>query len=196
MPHKWVFPGGRVERSDLRAPAASELSPDVEEAVRTLRRGRSQGRAPRALALAAVRETFEEAGLLLAAPLEKRDARPRPEGCWRAFADLGVGADLSALDFVGCAVTPASRPKRFDAAFFVAPAERLHDAQAAQRSRELDEVGWFTEEAVGALDLPAVTRTLAAEALARLADPGRPPVLLVSGRSRAPPAARRRAPER
>src|SRR5665213_1535476 len=29
MPDKWVFPGGRIDRSDYRAPSASELRPEV-----------------------------------------------------------------------------------------------------------------------------------------------------------------------
>src|SRR3712207_900104 len=55
MPSKWVFPGGRVDRSDGRAPSATELKP--ETAARLGPRGR-------AMAMAAVRETFEEAGLI------------------------------------------------------------------------------------------------------------------------------------
>jgi hypothetical protein len=51
MPDKWVFPGGRVERSDAVAAAASELRPDVEAKL-VLEKTR---RAPRAFALAAVR---------------------------------------------------------------------------------------------------------------------------------------------
>ena len=68
MPDKWVFPGGRIDRADFRAPFATDLRPEV--AARLART------APpvrvRALALAAVRETFEEVGLLLARPAPPR----------------------------------------------------------------------------------------------------------------------------
>ena len=68
MPDKWVFPGGRIDRSDFRAPYASDLRPEI---LARLEKTAPQARC-RALALTAVRETFEEAGLLLA-----RAASPR-----------------------------------------------------------------------------------------------------------------------
>jgi 8-oxo-dGTP pyrophosphatase MutT (NUDIX family) len=87
MASKWVFPGGRVERSDFTAAATGDL---VEA-------GRLEAEVParraRALALAAVRETFEETGLML--------ARPAPVaavvGGWRAFRAAGALPDLSVL---------------------------------------------------------------------------------------------------
>ena len=62
MPDKWVFPGGRVDPVDARAKAAVELTPETEA---LLRLGGAVRRAPRAFALAAVRETHEEAGLVV-----------------------------------------------------------------------------------------------------------------------------------
>src|SRR5260221_2744631 len=53
MPDKWVFPGGRIDRSDFRAPYHSDLRPEV---ATRLRKTTSAARA-RALALTAVRET-------------------------------------------------------------------------------------------------------------------------------------------
>src|SRR6476619_1162786 len=61
MPGRFVFPGGRVETVDAAIPSASEL---VSEAAAKLMQGASARRA-RALALAAIRETFEETGLML-----------------------------------------------------------------------------------------------------------------------------------
>ncbi|PXA86610.1 NUDIX hydrolase, partial [Caulobacter sp. D4A] len=79
MASKWVFPGGRVDRGDFDAPSASELSPEVAERLARHPRHASPARLARALALAAVRETFEETGLLLA-----KAAPPRPgAGAWR-----------------------------------------------------------------------------------------------------------------
>src|SRR3974390_2920267 len=66
MPGLWVFPGGRVDRGDHHAPAASDLRPEVAAVFA------AHGRPGRALAMAAVRETFEEAGLLLAEPAPTR----------------------------------------------------------------------------------------------------------------------------
>ena len=64
MASKWVFPGGRIERADFTAAAASDLDPDSAARLQA----EIAPRRARALALAAVRETFEETGLRLARP--------------------------------------------------------------------------------------------------------------------------------
>src|SRR5207253_1157336 len=117
MPNRWVFPGGRVDRADYHAPRASELRPDVAAVFEThVPAGRG-----RALALAAIRETFEETGLLLARP-----APPRPAaGPWRAFVEQGALPDLDAIEIVSRAITPPMIAKRFDTWFLTAHAERL-----------------------------------------------------------------------
>jgi len=166
MPDKWVFPGGRIDPSDFRAPSATELRPNV---ARRLEKTGSVRRA-RALALAAIRETFEEVGLLLA-----KAAPPRPGvGPWREFLSLGALADLDALDFVARAVTPPSSPKRFDARFFLADAERLMSLERTADCGELDEIAWVNFDEALRLDLPSVTRFVLKELPLRLADPSRP----------------------
>src|SRR5277367_4052992 len=103
MPDKWVFPGGRIDPSDFRPPVAAELRPEV--AARLAKT--APARRVRALGLTAIRETFEEAGLLLAQP-----GTPRPgAGPWRQFLEQGALPDLSALDFIARAITPPSVPK-------------------------------------------------------------------------------------
>ena len=166
MPDKWVFPGGRVDRSDFAAPTATELRSEV--ASRLEKTG--PARLARALALAAVRETFEEAGLFLAKP-----APPRPAaGPWRAFAERGALPDLAALDFVARAITPPMSPKRFDARFFLADASALLSLEREQDCGELDQIAWLELEEALALDLPSVTRFVLRDLPARLADPTRP----------------------
>ena len=64
MPGKFVFPGGRVEAEDRRMSAAGALDAPVEEKLNARVRRPSPGFA-RALALAAIRETFEETGLAI-----------------------------------------------------------------------------------------------------------------------------------
>src|SRR6516162_9876067 len=71
MPGKFVFPGGRIEPLDRKMMAASELHPDTEAKLRV--RVAAGAAEPRAFALAAIRETAEEAGLLLGV---KRDSAP------------------------------------------------------------------------------------------------------------------------
>jgi 8-oxo-dGTP pyrophosphatase MutT (NUDIX family) len=166
MPDKWVFPGGRVDRSDFRAPQGSDLPPRTAE---RLHRTASPSRAL-ALAKAAIRETFEETGLLLATRAEPRPA----SGPWREFLAQGALPDLAALDFVARAVTPPVSPKRFDARFFMATADRLLSLDRQADCGELDEIAWFPMEKALELDLPSVTRFVLNEIPFRLADPGRP----------------------
>lgn len=166
MPDKWVFPGGRIDRSDFRAPYATDLRHPVAARVgRTAPPARA-----RALAMAAVRETFEEAGLLLARPAPARSAA----GPWREFLGQGALADLDALEFIARAVTPPSSPKRFDARFFMAEADRLISLERGADCGELDEIAWVELEEALHLDLPSVTRFVLKEIPLRLADPRRP----------------------
>jgi 8-oxo-dGTP pyrophosphatase MutT (NUDIX family) len=165
MPAKWVFPGGRVDPGDARAPYATDLRPDVAARLQT---AATASRA-RAVALAAIRETFEEAGLLLARPSPAR----RAAGAWRPFLAQGALPDLEALDLVARAITPPVLPKRFDAWFFMADAERLISLERQPDCGELDEIAWVNlGEAMG-LDIPNVTRFVLQELEARLAAPDR-----------------------
>ena len=76
MPGKWVFPGGRIHRSDFGVPVARELGDETHAALaRTCAAHRG-----RALALAAVRETFEETGLILG---RRGEGRVSPQSDWR-----------------------------------------------------------------------------------------------------------------
>ena len=165
MPDKWVFPGGRIDPSDYRAPSASDLRPEVAQ-----RLGKTAPAArARALAMAAVRETFEEAGLLLARPAAVKIGA----GPWREFLAQGAAPDLEALDFVARAVTPPRSPKRFDARFFLADASRLLSFERCADCGELDEIAWLALDEALALPLPSVTRFVLGELPLRLADPGR-----------------------
>jgi 8-oxo-dGTP pyrophosphatase MutT (NUDIX family) len=175
MPNKWVFPGGRVDRCDFTAPAASDLQPAVQAALSETAPARLRQSLPRALAMAAVRETFEEAGLLLARPHPVRPA----VGGWRAFLAAGAAADLAALTYLGRAVTPYLAPKRFDARFFMADAAALMSLERAADTGELGEIDWFTLEDAAALDLPTVTRMVIREVGERLTAPDRPPLSIL-----------------
>jgi 8-oxo-dGTP pyrophosphatase MutT (NUDIX family) len=166
MPDKWVFPGGRIDRADFTVPAATELRPEV---AALLERTAAPRRA-RALACAAIRETFEETGLLLGLPAEPVK---RP-GVWGSFLAAGARPDLAALDFVARAITPPARTRRFDARFFMADAAALVSLEPGAGSGELDELAWFDWTAAAALDLPRITRGILAEAAAWRADRTRP----------------------
>ena len=64
MPGKFVFPGGRVDKTDNRVPVAAPISKELET---NLLRGSPKISASRAksLAIAAIREACEETGLCL-----------------------------------------------------------------------------------------------------------------------------------
>ena len=170
MPDKWVFPGGRVDRTDYDAPSASELAPEVAVRLEQEPRHIRPARLARALALAAVRETFEETGLLLAKAAPERPGA----GPWRPFLAQGALPDLAPLSFVARAITPPYRPRRFDARFFMAPAEALLSLDRRPDCGELDEIAWVDFEEALALPLPAITRTMIKEAVLRMEDPSRP----------------------
>lgn len=175
MASKWVFPGGRLERADYAAASANEPSPVV---LARLEREVPARRA-RALALAAVRETFEETGLMLAEPAPVVSVA----GPWREFRQVGALPDLAALSYVGRAITPPGRTRRFDARFFMAEAETLLTPEPTAGSGELDEIAWLPLEEARSLPLPAITRLILGEAAERRADPDRVPpfVRMVKG---------------
>ena len=181
LPDKWVFPGGRLDRADFAVPAATELRPDVAALLERT----APARRARALACAAIRETFEETGLLLARPAEPR----RRAGVWDPFLAAGALPDLAALDFVARAITPPQRTRRFDARFFMADARALVSLDPGSGSGELDELEWFSWDAAAALDLPRITRGILSEAAAWRADRTRPVLFhrVVHGRYRSDP---------
>ncbi|MGB7000130.1 MAG: NUDIX hydrolase, partial [Pseudolabrys sp.] len=76
MPGKFVFPGGRIEAFDQMMTAVSELHPDAQKKLLE-RVEKPSTEFARAFALAAVRETAEETGLLLGV---KRDQSPSVPG--------------------------------------------------------------------------------------------------------------------
>lgn len=166
MASKWVFPGGRLERADFSAASATDLP--AAEAARLLRE--APARRARALALAAVRETFEETGLLLAEPAPVASVA----GPWREFRAVGALPDLAALSYVARAITPPGRTRRFDARFFMADAKALLHPEPTAGSGELDEIAWLPLSATDQLDLPAITRFVLAEVGERLLNPRRP----------------------
>jgi len=165
-PGKYVFPGGRLDPCDQRVAAGGELKPEVME---KLTRDISPARA-RGLALAAIRETFEETGVLVGTPAQKP---PRTRaGAWARFFAHGVVPELHRLDVIGRAITPPNRPRRFDARFFMADADAIALTLDHSSNDELLEACWVTFEEARTLDLPTITRRMIAEAETRLCNPG------------------------
>lgn len=122
-----VFPGGAVDdEDDLAAPRVRAMPPGPAEV-------------PDRFLVAAIREAFEEAGVLLArdtrtgAPVDTarlaaaRDALRRGRRTFPELVDeLGVRLDLDALTPMARFVTPPGAPRRYDTWFFVAAAPAGH----------------------------------------------------------------------
>jgi 8-oxo-dGTP pyrophosphatase MutT (NUDIX family) len=125
MPGVYVFPGGAVDAEDSR-PWPSETG--AETLPPRLRR----------CARAALRETWEEVGVMLGRP-----APPAPRNgsaAANAYAANGVAAAFDLLTYVGRAITPSTVFRRFNTRFFVADGEHVIGEPVA--SDELEDVAW------------------------------------------------------
>jgi len=125
MPDAFVFPGGTLDNTDKSPQARMRLV------------GQWRPAEP-AFTYAAIRETFEECGLLFAVdPIPHdalRAARTRLLKGERTFNetlnDLDAKLDARALRYFSRWITPVTNPHRFDARFFVARAPREQIAEA------------------------------------------------------------------
>lgn len=148
IPDAYVFPGGKLDPEDHQVNPSTTLPPQV---VKHVCQGGTSPEMARALALAAIRETWEETGLLLAHQAPLKNA---PES-WQGFAKDEQSPDLAALSFYARAITPASSPIRFHARFFLADAQKV--TGKLQGSGELDNLDWYPLSQ--ALKLPIIDVT-------------------------------------
>lgn len=169
MPGKFVFPGGRIEPSDRHMPVAGALPARSESALAS-RVARPPHRLGRALALAAIRETYEETGLILGTrAYGPPDATP--EGSWTAFRRAGVMPDLEAMHFIARAITPPGKPRRFDTRFFAVDNRAVaaeHPGIVTDTS-ELVALAWVTFAEARRLDLPRITSIVLGDLEAQVA---------------------------
>ena len=169
MPGKFVFPGGRIEADDGRMPATGGLDARVAAAL-AARVVRFSARRGRALAMTAIRETCEETGLLIGAPGADMPRGPS-EGPWKIFYERRILPDLDAVHFIGRAITPPRRPKRFDTRFFAIDRESVADEipGVVGPHTELVELVWVNLADARALDLPPITVVMLDELEHRIA---------------------------
>jgi 8-oxo-dGTP pyrophosphatase MutT (NUDIX family) len=181
-----VFPGGKAEAGD-RDPAWADLTIDW----------RPDGGGEQALKISALREAFEESGLLLATGLNgepwrgeaavAREAAARGE---RSFIDivrgLGVRLDLDAMAAYARWITPKTMPKRFDTWFFIAPAPK-HQLAACDGWETVD-AEWIAPAAALALADAGARKIIFPTRmnLMRLAQSGSVAEAMAAARSRAP----------
>jgi 8-oxo-dGTP pyrophosphatase MutT (NUDIX family) len=173
MPDKMVFPGGAIDRHDADTPLAA--LPDPTCCAR-LADGCAPDRArtmARAAATAAIRELWEETGLILGRPAPWPDA----PGDWAGFAATGHRPDASALRFVFRAITPPGRPRRFDTRFFLADATAIagDPDDFSRAGDELTALQWVPLAEIRRHDLPFITEVVLAEIAALRGTHGPPP---------------------
>jgi 8-oxo-dGTP pyrophosphatase MutT (NUDIX family) len=173
MPGIYVFPGGRVGPEDRRPSGFAEPLPDQPPGL-----DRDTRRRLAVFARAALRETYEETGLLLGT-VEVTSARPPNRGAgvavWNAFAAVGLAPHFAGMRLVARAITPADSPVRFHNRFFFA------DGAAATGEiggdGELEDIHWAPLESLPGLPMAAITLLVLEEALAHRAGasgPNRP----------------------
>ena len=156
MPGKFVFPGGRVDAGDCRITAPHPLPTDVSSKLISAMKGKPSSARATGIALAAVRETFEEVGLIIGQP----GLGPRTRNqAWRQFYATGYVPDLRGLRMLARAITPPGRPRRFDTRFFMADATTLAnlDTPVVPETDELLTPHWVSIDEALQLDLPWIT---------------------------------------
>lgn len=139
LPNVFVFPGGRLDADDHLTEPVRHLPATTVQAMR-----HATADIARALAVAAVRETFEETGLAFG---EMEGERFRP--------------DLGALGYFARAITPSSSPIRFHARFFIMNAEEATGTLGG--SGELADLDWYPLDRALTLPLADVTEFILGE---------------------------------
>ena len=169
MPNKFVFPGGAVDAEDAEITLATDLPELCQERLSE----RSDTGLITALAAAAIRELWEETGLILGQPGKWPDPVPAD---WQGFAAMGFRPSAHDLQFVFRAVTPPGRPRRFDARFFLVDADAIHGGldDFSRASDELSHLQWVPLDKARDFDLPFITEVVLAEIAARVTDPTPP----------------------
>ena len=167
MPNKFVFPGGAVDETDADISLLNPLPPNCYANLQD----HSSGRSPDILAVAAIRELWEETGLILGKPREW----PNAPSDWAGFAEAGCRPSAENLFFFFRAITPPGKSRRFDARFFLTSAEHLANDpdDFSMACDELSHLQWVPLDKVRSLNLPFITSIVLGE-ISGLAEIGPP----------------------
>ncbi|HVM82901.1 MAG TPA: NUDIX hydrolase [Candidatus Binatia bacterium] len=160
LPDIYVVPGGRVDASDSRPSGFPEsLAPGV---ATSLASGGSR-RPALAFPRAALRETFEETGLLVgtAGTAARTPALP----VWQAYAAARLVPDFAQLDFICRAITPVTSKRRYNTRFFLGDGALARGE--VRGDGELEDLGWRPVSALSGLNIVDVTEYVLQEALRR-----------------------------
>ncbi len=182
MPGVYVFPGGAIDPPD-RVPWSVETG--------------TEALAPRLVrcARAALRETWEEVGVLVGRPADQAPPPLTPSEIDQAYRVRGLAAALDVLAYVGRAITPSFSSRRFNTRFFLADGESVCGEPTA--STELEDVRWH-RLGTGDLEdgLRDVTRFMLVRAIAMRSGiaEGAPPLFYWGGNARRIGVCREAAP--
>lgn len=171
MPDVFVFPGGRVDRPDNHAPFHNDLTtPTLQRLMSSGLKSLATHRRARAFALAAIRETYEEVGMLIGAPsANKHAARNSP---WTPFLEHGFVPDLKSLRYVARAVTPPGLIRRYDTRFFTVPRTAVNLELSESPTDELGELSWVPLNHTDGYKVPNITGLVLNDVSARIAMEG------------------------
>lgn len=169
MPDTYVFPGGRRDRHDGRVPVADRLHPAVEDKLLQKMASPAHSARAQALAIAAVRETYEEVGVFIAGP-----GQPSGQKSWAAFAERNIAPRLSPLRYIARAVTPPRQNRRFDTRFFACFRDEVGEVDATS-SNELLDLKWVKLSQAAEISMPRITQAIITELVFELEnDPSLP----------------------
>ena len=165
MPGKYVFPGGRTDPADSRVAVAQGLHP-VEEEKLSRNGARSSLARARAIALSAIRETYEEAGLLIG----RKGLFQTGKTSWQGFSDHGVQPSLEMLRLIARAITPPGNVRRYDTRFLACwKSDVVVSLPDGGPTDELEQLVWLPiGDAKQMDDIPIITRTVLEELEGRL----------------------------
>lgn len=165
LPNIYVFPGGRVDAADRRAPEGVAPRPETDRLLRQ----HTAGASTLALTLAGLRETHEETGYLIAREARERELAEAPDTpFWNALKRAGLMPDLARMDYIARALTPTMSPRRFNTRFFLADAGDAAGAPAADG--ELEDLHWLPLDAAHRLPIVDVTEFVLNRARRRWAE--------------------------
>ena len=151
MPGAYVFPGGAIDPPD-------RIAWSVETGVEAL--GPRLARSARA----ALRETWEEAGVLIGRAATAAPATAAAAPVERAYREHGLAAAMDLLTYVGRAITPSHSFRRFNTRFFLGDGGDVFGEPAV--SEELEDVRWHPVAGDMLESFRDVTRFMLARAIA------------------------------
>ncbi len=143
----WVFPGGKVDPADFASDWLHHCKLDTQKANQLLELEKDA----HAYWVAAIRETIEEAGILLAetaceklAQQTQQHLQQNPDQFLRFCQQRRLQLHTAKIKYLSRWVTPEGSPKRYDTRFFLAPWPE--DQPAKQDDHEAINTLWVTPQ--------------------------------------------------